>query len=243
MHNILEEAMNLIHSIHNFMSQHHLFLVNFTCFVAFSIQLTSVITGFLDRTQTNINKHEEDLLGKNFPIMIKICINPGFNDTAIIEAGYKNIFDFFVGRSKYNKSVYGWAGHTKDGGVVDSVKNIKEAVTLHTAQNVLNSINIWSITAEDFNINLDLVRIGLMNYPYNCFTLDLSNNTMVKKKGIRQIFFYFPLLENYSAQIYLQGKSLACNREIKSHKFFSSGPDIKLLDLGKIYTNLAKRLI
>ena len=230
--------MKLIHSIHNFMSHHRLFLVNFTCFVAFSVQLTCVITGFFDRTQTNINKHAEDLLGKNFPVILKICINPGFNDTAINEAGYKNIFDFFAGRSKYNRSVYGWAGHTRDGGVVDSVENIKEAVTLHTAQNVLNSIQIWSTTSEEFSISLDSVRIWLMNYPYNCFTLDLSNNTMVKTKGIRQIYLHFPILTNYSVEIYLHGKSLACNREIKSHKFFSSGPDIKLQDLGEIYTHL-----
>ena len=114
--------MKLIYSIHNFILRHHLFLVNVTCFFAFSIQFTSVLTGFLDPTQTNINKHEEELLGKNFPIILKICVNPGFNDTAINEAGHKNIFDFFVGRSKYNNSVYGWAGHTKDGGIVNSVQ-------------------------------------------------------------------------------------------------------------------------
>ena len=97
------------------------------------------------------------------------------------------------------------------------------------------------MTAEDFYISLDSVKIWLMNYPYNCFTLDLSNNTMVKKKGIKQIFLHFPILDNYSAEIYLQGKSLACNREIKSHKFFFSGPVIKLLDLGKIYMTLEKK--
>ena len=137
------------------MSNRRLFLVNFTCFVAYSVQLTNVITGFLDRTQTNINKHEEDLHGQNFPVIFKMCINPGFNDTAINEAGYKNIFEFFVGQSSYNSSVYGWAGHTKDGGVVDSVENIQKAVTLHTAENVLNLIKIWSTTAKDFSISLD----------------------------------------------------------------------------------------
>ena len=100
--------MKPIHSICNFMLQHHLFLVNITCFVAFSIQFTSVLKGFLDRTQTNINKHEEDLHGKNFPVILKICINPGFSGTAVNEAGYKNIFHFFSGRSKYNLSIYGW---------------------------------------------------------------------------------------------------------------------------------------
>ena len=226
--------MKLINSIQNFISNHYLFLVNFTCFLAFSIQLTSVLGSFLDRTQTNIHKHEEDLLGKKFPIILKLCFNPGFNDTAINEAGYKDIFGYFAGQSKYNKSVYGWAGHTEDGGVVDSVENIKETVTLHTAQNVLNSIQIWSTTAEDLKISHDSVKRWLMNYPYNCFILDLSNNMMVKKKGIRQLKFYLPIMAMYSVEIYLQGKSLACNREIKSHKFFSSGPDIKLLDLGKI---------
>ena len=74
---------------------------------------------------------------------------------------------------------------------------------------------------KDFNISLGSITVRRPNYPYNCFTLDLSQNTEVREKGIKQIFFIFHALEDQSVELLLIDKSLDSNRDIKKNKFFS----------------------
>ena len=81
--------------------------------------------------------------------------------------------------------------------------------------------------------SLDDVELWTLNSPYNCYTLNLSKNPEVLENGVKQIFFDFPLLENKSMEILLKGASMISSREIKTHKFYSSGADIKLEKLGK----------
>ena len=107
-------------------------------------------------------------------------------------------------------------------------------VTLHNPEQVIESIRLWSMANTWIDISLDSVKLWRLNYPSNCYTLDLSMNREVREKGIKQILFTFPLLENTSMELILKGASLICSREIKCHKFQSSGADIKLGTLGKI---------
>jgi hypothetical protein len=64
------------------------------------------------------------LTGDSFPITFKICVNPGFNETVLFEAGYASAFDYSFGWNRFNSSVGGWAGHTKDGGTLNATGNI-----------------------------------------------------------------------------------------------------------------------
>ena len=44
------------------------------------------------------------------------------------DVGYNSPWHYLLGQSRFNSSVYGWAGHTSEGGVVSNVsggKNIK----------------------------------------------------------------------------------------------------------------------
>ena len=82
------------------------------------------------------------------------------------------------------------------------------------------------------DISIDSVELWRLNFPYNCYTLNLSKNDEVLDQGVKQIFFYFPLLEDTSMELLLKGASMVCDREIKNHKFYSSGADIKLEKLG-----------
>ena len=52
---------------------------------------------------------------KDFPVVFKICIKPGFNSDGLKYVGYSDIWSYFVGESRYNSSLIGWAGHTKEG--------------------------------------------------------------------------------------------------------------------------------
>ena len=98
-----------------------------------------------------------------------------------------------------------------------------------------DSILVWSLANEWITIPLTSVTVRRPNYPYNCFTLDLSQNDDIKSKGLKQIFFYFFTRNGSSVELLLEDKMQACNREIKYHKFYFSGPNIELKDLGESY--------
>ena len=78
-------------------------LVYIICFVAFAIQFGNLIVNFIKPTITNTNVEERELKEIGFPLVIKICVKPGFNETAINDAGYENSFGFFRGQSMRNK--------------------------------------------------------------------------------------------------------------------------------------------
>ena len=206
----------------------HWVLIHSTCVVAFIIQFGIVLNGFIYPSMTNTVVHENNLQELDFPLVFKICVQPAFNLTALEEAGYDTkygSFRYFVGRSKYNRSVYGWAGHTNTSGVVASVEEILSRVSLHTQESVLSKVKVFSMTNEVILINIrEHFHNERANYPQNCFTLDLTNNTEIKKKGIKHLFIYFKSQINSSVKLNAIGANLACNRNIKTHKFFSSDP-------------------
>ena len=74
-------------------------LVYIFCFIALTIQFGHLI----EPTITNTNVEERDLKEIGFPLLLKIGVRPGFNLSAINNAGYKGIFDFFLGKSMHNK--------------------------------------------------------------------------------------------------------------------------------------------
>ena len=70
----------------------------------------------LNPTETHTTLETKLLDHLEFPILFKICINPPVNLTLLQSVGYKNLKTYFLGRSKHNASIYGWAGHTPEGG-------------------------------------------------------------------------------------------------------------------------------
>ena len=103
-------------------------LINITCAGILAVQLFHVLTGYLKPTITRTGEKEVPLQDMDFPLVIKVCVNPGLNQAALQELGYKGTWEFFLGQSRFNRSVYGWAGHTKNSGKIKSVKEILEHV-------------------------------------------------------------------------------------------------------------------
>ena len=64
----------------------------------------------------------------DFPVIFKLCLNPGLNITAIQEEGYEFDVTYFMGLSKYNRSLYGWAGHTDTNGIRSSVAEVYQKI-------------------------------------------------------------------------------------------------------------------
>ena len=65
------------------------------------------------------NRKLEDI---EFPLSLKVCVSEISNSFhRYSNLGYKNDFQFFYGKSAFNKSLIGWAGHTKDGSKVGEI--------------------------------------------------------------------------------------------------------------------------
>ena len=219
-------------SVRHALVHHHALIANLICLIAFIVQFGNILHGYISPEQTNIRVSEQNMA--TFPLVFKICFSPGINESAIEEAGYAGIWEYFNGLSKYNMSIVGWGGHTNTSGVRGEVKELMEKVQLHTVREVIDGIRVYSMKNDLFWISLASVSLWRINYPFNCFTLDLTNNTEVKEKGIRKIRIQFPMIQNTSVSILPQGKDWACNREINSNQFFSSGANVNLENLGEM---------
>ena len=64
---------------------------------------------------TKASSRKEEVAMKDFPLLAKVCVRPGFDMLALRKAGYNSTDSYFTGKSKFNSSVIGWAGHTQDG--------------------------------------------------------------------------------------------------------------------------------
>ena len=210
-------------------------LVHLICGLALLVQLKSVFINYMEPTVFNVVVEERDLQDMDFPLVFKICVKPGFNNTALEEAGYNTTFgplEYFLGRSKYNRSSYGWAGHTATSGVKATVANLLSRVSLHTVDKVIKQAQILTKSGSEFTNIEDFIFLRRANYPYNCLTLDMSNNTDLKRDGIKSLHLYFQNLNKFSIEIQPQGKSISCGRDIIDHSFHSTGSPIVLEKMG-----------
>ena len=82
----------------------------------------------------------------------------------------------------------------------------------------------------DIDIQKHIV-LGRESFPDLCYTLDITNNRHIQQIGISQLRVGFHSLKNSSVQIHVEGKNVACNRNLKAHTFYSSGDQITLIDM------------
>ena len=99
--------MNRIFSIHTL---NRLFLI--ICCFAFIFQVYGIIQEWIHPSQTATQVSEKNIKGIDFPVIFKICPDPAFVLGLLRKEGYRDVFSYFRGESKFNKSIYGWAGHT-----------------------------------------------------------------------------------------------------------------------------------
>jgi len=81
----------------------------FTAFL--TVQLANVLEGYIKPQTTQTWEEYARLDDMEFPLVIKICVMPGFNQRALREFGYEDTFPYFLGRDEYDNvnSTYGWA--------------------------------------------------------------------------------------------------------------------------------------
>jgi hypothetical protein len=210
-------------------------LLHLACGAALLVQLGSVLwNGYIRPSVTNTVVEEIKLKDMDLSAVLKICVIPGFNQTALNEMGYADEYSYFDGSSKYNETIVGWAGHSNTSGVQGSVAEVLGRVRAHTVEEVIKDVIVQGRNDTEFSINISDVRLGRVNFPDNCYTLDLASNARVKKHGITGMFIYFKSLEKRSVAVSVQGSSLASDRNIKAHRLYSDGDKI-YSDGDKIY--------
>ena len=83
------------------------------CIIALAWQLYSIIVERIEPSNRATEITEKKLGDwEEFPILFKICPDPAFNTAASREGGYDSIFEYFTGESRFDETIFGWAGHT-----------------------------------------------------------------------------------------------------------------------------------
>ena len=72
---------------------------------------------YIKPSQTETHLKQKKLNDIEFPVVFKFCFKNSFDLSKLKESGYSSVWDYFEGKSRYNDSIYGWAGHSADGSV------------------------------------------------------------------------------------------------------------------------------
>ena len=212
-------------------------LVNIVFTALLTVQLSHVLQGYIKPQTTRTWDEYARLEDMKFPLVIKICVIPGFNQTALQELGYKDTYSYFLGREdSYNDNhTYGWAGHTKDLG---TVKEVLAKVGGHQIEKIIEFLYVDKDYTTSANVPLEYLKVTKVNFPNNCHSLDLSEVSELNGTRYNQLFIKFRELREHKIAVQFKGKSLNTDRNIREHSLRSTGDDIivKEENVTKAYT-------
>ena len=127
----------------------------------------------------------------------------------------------FEGRSKYNKSVFGWAGHMENGSTFGSLE----------VQEVLNTN--WSHYVHSINPLSDQPISWLKpQQPVQCTYFDQKDLTQ-NGAWMNDFFFEFEKRQNVGITIFVSDRVKKVSRTLKSNYEAYSGSRIMVEDLNK----------
>ena len=127
----------------------------------------------------------------------------------------------FLGKSKHNKSVYGWAGHMKNGSTFGSLE----------VQDMLNSN--WSHYVNSIGDQIKKYQIK-WSKPQQYFQCTHFDQTYFQNEDWRNdLFFEFPQRQNAGISIFVSDKLRKVSRTLKSNYETYSGSRIRIEDLNK----------
>ena len=195
------------------------------CLVAVIVQLGFNLKAFLQPKFPTTRVKDVALKDLDFPLIFKICAEPGFNQTALNEVGYSRLSEYFKGKSRFNGAVFGWAGHTSENTTWGGVEETFEKVRINSVEKLLDGVSVKLNTDSEEYLHLppDQVYLGRINYPYNCYTLNLTKHGFWGK-GVKIMNLRLNTEEAFQAmQIQLQGETVATHRDIYDHTLFSTG--------------------
>ena len=212
-------------------------LINIACILAATIQLGFILESFIKPTLLNTSVKEIDLQDIDFPIEIKICAQPGFNETALEEMGYEEgIWSYFKGKSRFNSSIIGWAGHTADFGVKSSVEEVLNKMRNHRIKDIINRSKVKFRSGKYQNVSKEQFHLAdRVNYPHNCFRLNLTFLNEIQEDRINTLEIHFNATKTHRIQVDFHGGSMIANRDIYDDTFGTTGDAIVVEKPGTYY--------
>ena len=103
--------------------------IQYGCAFAFLIQMCIFLYDQAHPTLTETNLEERKLEELDFPVIFKLCFQNSFNLEKIVNAGYSSVSNYFKGKSRFNSSVFGWAGHNSRGILGPGVTGIHQTIS------------------------------------------------------------------------------------------------------------------
>ena len=100
-------------------------LINFTLLIICITNSCDVIYRLVNPELPSFREYETKLKDIEFPLSFKICLNELKPDDRYKKLGYWSRSYFFLGRSKFNYSHFGWNGHTEDGATIGTTEGKK----------------------------------------------------------------------------------------------------------------------
>ena len=131
----------------------------FLCFFAFSVQVYHLYDqSYVNPIYTDTQIIQKNIQDIEFPVIFKICIQPGFDKKELKSVGYSSERDYFDGNSRFNATIKGWAGHKENGNLFGSITDIMNTVVTNHSK-ILKGINVWTKSKKWLTIPNKDVRL------------------------------------------------------------------------------------
>ena len=71
----------------------------------------------------NVKIYKKQLGDIEFPVVFRICLHDAYhNEKRYKDVGYNDVHDYYLGISRFDKSIRGWAGHYENGSTIGTVE-------------------------------------------------------------------------------------------------------------------------
>ena len=82
--------------------------------LAFVIHLSTIAYDLKYPQYPSIRMRKTELRNIDFPLVFKFCVRDVKKTEKFQKLGYDSRYNAFIGKSKFNESLFGWNGHTKN---------------------------------------------------------------------------------------------------------------------------------
>ena len=203
--------------------------VNLFCASLFLVQLFYLLPNYFSPTMTIREVGNVELKNMDFPLDIKICVNPLLNSTVLQQFGYPNIASYQMGVNS-NTNLTGWGGYNNQSGAMTTAEELLRKARMDLTTNIFKSIFIRTNGRKGVEEITDQVTLDRINWLEGCHVINFTKIGERKLDGMLEFIVFFngnePILNKL--ELKFRGRSLAARRELMEHSFYHSGPDMKL---------------
>ena len=201
------------------------------CFCCVLVHMSLVLRNELHPTEIKTRTETRLLSKMEFPAMFKVCVKPSFNEEEIKKVGYDSVYHYFNGKSKYNSSIHGWAGHTEDGKVFSNVSDVQDRIFQKYAS-AIKEIRVGTYGGRNTEVPVTYIRLRQLNYPDNCLTMDLKVVPQLKGSHIETVSLKFNTRSFATdVKIDIEDRLSQVNRRDEFSRMMYAGPDVEITNL------------